>query len=1009
MWCAWVVVPAAALIVPLMVPPLARPAPRESPAQEASPQEEPREPIIEDIAEPSMMPAAGARPLTPLANAGLIGTTLRARQSPFLVARPDGRSLLGCIESDLGDGDVIELRDVAPGEKAPDAGRAVDAARNEIVRPVAAFDGKGRLHVLWTGLVGGSAQLFGAVETEGGFAAPAVLTNGSLPNMNPEVVRHTDGRVWVAWEADVASEGGGRPNRDVLVAPMNDDGTLGAPVRIGDGPYSDVDAVVASSGGRLWIGWAGYTGRDYEIRLRSLDPGSGALGTTIEVSADLRSDDVHPTLAASPTGELWLAWDRVQINHRGNAARQSLRILPPSDLLDATVHCACVRPDAEIKVRVPASGSEEIPDGVVAGAPLHSMGGGSPRLAFDASGRLWIAYRYLRRIGGKARHEYGYPVLVQRLDADGWSAPLEVDQSAGTPEQPAIVPERDGVLVAFFCDDRLDLTRDESRRPPPKVVEPLAAMGVQCKRWNGVAAIGLARAAAPAPAATDGGELKLVRRPQKLDHPHYHPSGAAIDAKDPFISGERHFELARGETKWSVWWGDLHRHSSVSRCSNGMEPTPTDRWVCGRDVHLCDFMALTDHTLEIDAFSWWQLDKLGWLYRSPTFCTLLGWEWSPGKWGHHNVIFPGRMSTLVNEYKTMDMLYDKLQPGECVTIPHHPSDKKFPNDFTVVDDRFTRLIEIYQALRGNYEFDGCFRQAPHAGALGSFAQDALDQGHKFGIIASTDHGYGASYACVISERLDRKSLFEALLARRTYGATVKGIFVDFRVNAAVMGEEIEVAGAPKLKLVARGAAELADVVVFRNGELFRSLRTKSGVANPFTPLRLVARVGPAGAASPPSFTLRVRAQGASFDPVDDLRRSGEKKTTPRWSAKGEEALFTFPEGAARAAFSLDYPIHFFAPADAPITVTTPDGEKTLTCGELLDHPVVGSAAGGAACTLSLVPSDAVVDLEHGLGTREFTGEWEDSELRAGTSYYYARVIQVDGEMAWSSPVFVTKR
>ena len=33
----------------------------------------------------------------------------------------------------------------------------------------------------------------------------------------------------------------------------------------------------------------------------------------------------------------------------------------------------------------------------------------------------------------------------------------------------------------------------------------------------------------------------------------------------------------------------------------------------------------------------------------------------------------------------------------------------------------------------------------------------------------------------------------------------------------------------------------------------------------------------------------------------------------------------------------------------------------------------------------------------------------DNEAESGESYYYARVIQVDGEIAWSSPIWVNRR
>ena len=40
------------------------------------------------------------------------------------------------------------------------------------------------------------------------------------------------------------------------------------------------------------------------------------------------------------------------------------------------------------------------------------------------------------------------------------------------------------------------------------------------------------------------------------------------------------------------------------------------------------------------------------------------------------------------------------------------------------------------------------------------------------------------------------------------------------------------------------------------------------------------------------------------------------------------------------------------------------------------------------------------------GEREFSFEYVDNQAAAGESYYYIRVIQSDGELAWSSPIWV---
>ena len=42
----------------------------------------------------------------------------------------------------------------------------------------------------------------------------------------------------------------------------------------------------------------------------------------------------------------------------------------------------------------------------------------------------------------------------------------------------------------------------------------------------------------------------------------------------------------------------------------------------------------------------------------------------------------------------------------------------------------------------------------------------------------------------------------------------------------------------------------------------------------------------------------------------------------------------------------------------------------------------------------------------GLGARELDVAFDDDEALTGAAFYYARVFQVDGEMAWSSPIWV---
>jgi hypothetical protein len=42
------------------------------------------------------------------------------------------------------------------------------------------------------------------------------------------------------------------------------------------------------------------------------------------------------------------------------------------------------------------------------------------------------------------------------------------------------------------------------------------------------------------------------------------------------------------------------------------------------------------------------------------------------------------------------------------------------------------------------------------------------------------------------------------------------------------------------------------------------------------------------------------------------------------------------------------------------------------------------------------------------GKSEYQGEWTDPKPTAGVHYYYIRVQQVDGQLAWASPIWIDR-
>ena len=103
------------------------------------------------------------------------------------------------------------------------------------------------------------------------------------------------------------------------------------------------------------------------------------------------------------------------------------------------------------------------------------------------------------------------------------------------------------------------------------------------------------------------------------------------------------------------------------------------------------------------------------------------------------------------------------------------------------------------------------------------AQKGLDDGHRIGFIASSDHqSVSASYACVWTKELSREPIFRAMQARRTFGAT-SHIQLAVRAGDHWMGEEFKVAEFPDVAVHAKGTGPVDRIEVVLDGKLVETL------------------------------------------------------------------------------------------------------------------------------------------------------------------------------------------
>jgi len=112
------------------------------------------------------------------------------------------------------------------------------------------------------------------------------------------------------------------------------------------------------------------------------------------------------------------------------------------------------------------------------------------------------------------------------------------------------------------------------------------------------------------------------------------------------------------------------------------------------------------------------------------------------------------------------------------------------------------------------------------GVSGGTVQDGLNRGYKFGIIASGDNHndypgvWGNGLMAVFAEDLTRESLWEAFKKRRVYGVTGDRIQLYFSINGHIMGEVFDSEEAANISVEVIGSHAIDRVEIIRNGSLF---------------------------------------------------------------------------------------------------------------------------------------------------------------------------------------------
>ncbi|MHB8493231.1 MAG: DUF3604 domain-containing protein, partial [Casimicrobiaceae bacterium] len=240
------------------------------------------------------------------------------------------------------------------------------------------------------------------------------------------------------------------------------------------------------------------------------------------------------------------------------------------------------------------------------------------------------------------------------------------------------------------------------------------------------------------------------------------------------------------------FWGDLHGQSEETIGTNPAR----DLIEFARDRAFLDVMSHQGNDFQITTPFWNELNALTREYNEDgRFIIFPGYEWSgnTGLGGDRNVMFmeEGRqihrsshallddLSDVATDCNSARDLFDALKGEDCVVFAHIGG--RYADITMAHDVRLERAVEVHSDW-GTFEW---------------LVEDAFNQGYRVGIVANSDghkgrHGashpgaslFGAygGLSCILATELTRKGIFAALRKRHHYATSGCRMFLDTRLQ-----------------------------------------------------------------------------------------------------------------------------------------------------------------------------------------------------------------------------------
>lgn len=516
----------------------------------------------------------------------------------------------------------------------------------------------------------------------------------------------------------------------------------------------------------------------------------------------------------------------------------------------------------------------------------------------------------------------------------------------------------------------------------------------------------------------------------------------------------------------TLYWGDMHTQFKPQWCPIEWPDFLEQSFVSARQY--LDFFPIvyypavyynTPEGLMVESVGWrdeyqaeWErINSLVKKYHEPgSFVTFSGYEWTGDRtrWGDHNVFYFADDQPL-DLSMTIDELYANLRARRGIAVPHHsgymPGARS--KDWSHYDEDLSPFAEIYS---GHGSSEGCNtvlkldRNASMGPRVsGNTVQDGLARGCRVGIIASGDNGggfagkHGTGLMACYARELTREALWESFGKRRVYAVTGDRIGLEFMVNGAFMGDVVSSPGPAEVEVRAVGTQAIDRIELIRSNRVIAT-HCHNGSWHPPTAGRVRCKVqlecgwGPTPrygfSVEEKVWRLRLKAEGARFVSAEGCFTRHGQTIGPLTEGECSFCLRTSPRGpgAAGPGCMQSVVVEIEGDVDAKVGLACDELSECFTLGELMER---------SRLLLLRRQMEDTVRAQFGLNAGEFENHEDvffhnaykikihqaipsegftatlaltDDDVPPGRSFYYARVSQLNGQYAWSSPIWVDR-